>query len=603
MNDAELIKSKIDIVDYLSSFITLKKAGRHFKALCPFHTEKTPSFVVSPERQTWHCFGACAIGGDVISFLQKWDSLEFVEALKILAEKTGVQLSSYTPPESVKRKERLYEMHHLAGEYYHYLLTRHKIGEKARSYLKQRNVSDKLIVTFMLGYAPDSWDSLSRFLHRKGYRYEEIAEAGLSVKSAKGGYYDRFRGRLVFALKDSRGKIIAFSGRVLPPADEKEAKYINSPETPLYIKGSTLFGLDVTREYIRKQNSAIVVEGEFDMMSSFQAGVTNIVAIKGSALTEGHVLLLKRYTETLILALDSDIAGNEAAQRGIEIADGAGLQVKVIRIENGKDPDECIRKTPHIWKEAVNKPVSVYDFIIEKSLSKYQSKDAWGKKKISDETVPFLRKISNPVVRSHYIKYLAGKLDVTEASIEELIDSKGGVKSDVPPEKKAVPANRVDLLEHYLLSLLLQVGEDAGRNFRLVRTYLNQEDVNQPAVRKIMGILDGYFRQNDKLEIRLINTHLTGELADVFDKAYLSGIAETLEPVKLLDELSKTVVEIRKNSIRREINDLSTKIKKWDVEKQDEKTNSANDRIKELLKQLSGLENFKLVDSQSATVE
>jgi len=329
MTDVELVKSKIDIVSFLSDYITLKKAGRNFKALCPFHSEKTPSFVVSPERQSWHCFGSCGEGGDVISFLEKWENLEFLEALRILAKKVGVTLSNYTPSSQTQLKDRLIEANHLASEFYHYLLVNHKIGKRAREYLESRRIKNETIKTFMLGYAPESWDSLLKYLLKKGYQTGEIHQAGLVVKSDRGRYYDRFRGRLMFTLCDHRGNVIGFSGRLLDEEihseykrgvyseRERGAKYVNTAETPVYIKGNTLYGLYITKEAIKKEKEAVLVEGEFDMLSSFQAGAANVCAIKGSALTEGQLLLLKRYTENLILALDSDFAGSEAAKRGI----------------------------------------------------------------------------------------------------------------------------------------------------------------------------------------------------------------------------------------------------------------------------------------------
>ncbi|MBI3343237.1 DNA primase, partial [Candidatus Gottesmanbacteria bacterium] len=276
MSDIDEVKARTNIIDIISARVTLKKAGRHWKALCPFHSEKTPSFIVSPERQSWKCFG-CGKGGSVLDFIMEYEHVDFVEALETLAEKAGVKLERRMgdTPEA-KLKEKILTANHLASEYYHYLLTKHAIGEKARRYLKTRGVTDKTIKTFSLGYSPNSWDGLLKYLKKKGYDEAILAQAGLIVASNRGGY-DRFRGRVMFTLKDHRGNIVGFSGRLLDP-DAKEAKYINTSETLVYSKSNVLYGLDVTRAAIQKEGEAIVMEGEFDVISSFQAGVGNTVA-------------------------------------------------------------------------------------------------------------------------------------------------------------------------------------------------------------------------------------------------------------------------------------------------------------------------------------
>ena len=592
MTDVDLVKSKIDIVDFISEHVQLKKAGRNFKALCPFHSEKTPSFVVSPERQSWHCFGACNMGGDVISFLEKWENLEFIEALKILAQRGGVTLSSYTPTETSKAKEKLYEINHLASEFFHFLLTGHKLGARAREYLKSRNIKDEIVKTFTLGYAPDSWENLLRFLTKKGYTTADIFTAGLLVKGEQGGYYDRFRGRLIFTLKDHRGNIVGFSGRKLPaspkgvpPQEEKEAKYVNTPETPIYIKGNTLYGLDVTRESIKKEKDAIVVEGEFDLLSSFQSGVTNVVAIKGSALTEGQTLLLKRYTENIELALDSDFAGSEAARRGIEIAENVGLIVRVVQLPFGKDPAECIDKDPFLWKKSIKKTVPVYDFIIENAFKKYGNEGATGKKKVGREVIPFIAKIENPIITSHYVRLLAKKLEVTEEAIELAIrqfQKKKEVEVERPPE---LPSKvlRGTLLEEYLLSLIIQ-SEDAASTLTRVMKVLQPDDFNEPAVKKIVELLLAYFKTHKKFRVKDFNKFLSAEIETTFDRTYLADINNILSEIDIYSkELNRCCKEIKKLSLRRNINNLSTKIRKLEEEKDEKGAALLHREIRELL--------------------
>lgn len=591
MTDIELIKSKIDIVSFVSDYVSLKKAGRNFKANCPFHSEKTPSFIVSPERGTWHCFGACGEGGDAIKFLQKWENIDFLESLKILAKKTGVTLSNFTPTDESKKKDTYFQINHLASEFYHYLLTSHKLGKRALEYLKNRGIKDETIKTFSLGYAPESWDSLSKFLEKKSYQAFDIYTAGLTVKSESGKYYDRFRGRLIFTLKNHRGDIVGFSGRLLDEGvyseREQGAKYINTSETPIYSKGNTLYGLDVTKEMIKKADGAIVVEGEFDMLSSFQTGVSNVVAIKGSTLTEGQTLLLKRFADQVSLALDTDLAGNAAAKRGIEIAEKAGLSVEIITISQGKDPADCISINPAIWKKEVKEGIPVYDFIINQAFKKYHGEDALSKKKISSEVVPFIAKIENPIVFSHYLRQIAKKLDVSEESIELAV--KQFQKKQVMPIIEVSPVLKTlrnVLLEEYILALIIQT-EKVEKSLSVVLKIVKEEDFNLPAAAKIIQLLQLYFKTHKEFDVKKFSSLLSPELSPLFDKVLLLDIENVLSDVSKYDkELMQTAKEIKKNSLRRNINSLSTKIKEKEDETDEKKVDQLQQELKNLLTQL-----------------
>lgn len=459
-DELEEIKSKIDIVNFISEYLPLKKAGRNFKAICPFHAEKTPSLIVSPERQIWHCFG-CQKGGDIFGFLMAIENLEFPEALEILAKRAGIKLvRSYESSEQAKTKERIFQINHLASEFFHFLLISHKSGKPALDYVLGRGVNKKSLVTFSLGWAPNSWDSLMKFLVKKGFSLPEIESAGLIVRSSK--YYDRFRGRLMFALKDQRGNVIGFAGRTL---DQKttEAKYINTPETPVYIKGNVLYGLDVTKEAIKKEDKAVIVEGEFDLISSFQAGVANVVAIKGSALTEGQVNLLKRYTQNVILALDMDSAGEAASHRGIEVADKAGLNIKVVELPQGKDPDECARTSASLWQKAVNSAIPVFDYVLESAVKRFGQDTAEGKKKIADEVIPVIKRINNPIIQAHYLGKLAGILSVSEevivATAKKMAQEQEIGLTSNTSQPAVAKISRRQFLEEELLAIILQSEE------------------------------------------------------------------------------------------------------------------------------------------------
>ncbi len=593
MTDVELIKSKIDILDYLGDYLTLKKAGRNYKAVCPFHNEKTPSFIVSPERQSWYCFGACATGGDVITFLQKWENLEFVEALKILADKVGVEISNRSDSSNIKLKEKLYRINSLASEFFHYLLTGHSLGRRAMDYLKERGIRKEIIESFKLGYAPESWDSLLKFMNKKGFSNTDLSTAGLLIKTDTGRYYDRFRGRLIFTLHDHRGNKVGFSGRKLPKSsgEEKEAKYVNTSETPVYIKGNILYGLEVTREAIKKENKAVVVEGEFDLLASYQSGVTHIVAIKGSALTEGQTMLLKRYTENVVLALDSDFAGNEAARRGIEIAENAGLMLKVAQLPYGKDPADCIAKGPHLWKEAVNKAIPIYDFVINVAFSKYDKKDIAGKRKIGFDIVPYLSKISNPIVQSHYIKQLANDLSVSEESIYTSIQQytqKGKMEEVIETTK--IKSKREELLEDQLLSLIIQ-SENPKETYNKTISLLDLTDLCILTVKKIMEILDIYFKKHEKLDIKQLEKILAPEITGTFDRAFMTDINDILSSKKHFDkELEDTIFEIKKISLRRKLNELATKIRQGEADEKDDAFKDYREQQRQILQKLNDLE-------------
>ncbi|MEK9143416.1 MAG: DNA primase [Patescibacteria group bacterium] len=563
MGDIEEVKSRTNIIDLIGAHVTLKKAGRHFKGLCPFHSEKTPSFIVSPERQSWKCFG-CGKGGSVIDFVMENERVDFVEALETLAEKVGVKLERRTgdTPEA-KLKERIYEANHLASEYYHFLLTKHAIGEHARAYLKTRGVTDKTIKTFILGYSPNSWDGLLKYLKKKGYDEQVLDTAGLIVPSRRGGY-DRFRGRIMFTLKDHRGNIVGFSGRLLDP-DAKEAKYINTSETPVYSKGNVLYGLDVTKAAIQKSGEAIVMEGEFDVISSFQAGVGNSVAIKGSALTEGHVHLLRRFAERLIFALDSDVAGDAAARRGIEIADRVGLDMRVVELPSGKDPDEAARGDLIRFKKALKEATPIYDYFISSVIKRFDPTDAYGKKKISEELLPIFSRIENSIVQGHYVKKLAGTLGVSEDAItdgmqktirESIVGRK--VSQDTTPDTK-ISHTREENLELYILALVLQ-----GKTLDLyeqLHEEVRMSDFSAAPVRQILEQLDIHLREHSDLpagrQVFLIKDfadRIPGELSAILDEAFLWDLADALtDENRFSKQWEKALTEFKRVGLRRHI--------------------------------------------------
>lgn len=583
-NPVEEIKKKIDIINFIGSFITLKKTGRNFKAVCPFHQEKTPSFVVSPERQIWHCFGACQDGGDVIKFLMKWENITFFEALKELAEKTGVPLKKVSFEDAVwKKKEKLFVMNDLSAEFFEYILNKTKFGEKALGYLKSRGIKPQIFKKFQLGYAPNSWNSLLQFLKRKKYQETEINETGLLVKSDRGGYYDRFRGRLMFPIKDPRGHIIGFSGRSLDSSDPS-AKYINTPETLLYHKRETLFGLDTVKEAIKKEKNVFIVEGEFDMIVPYQEGYGNFVAIKGSALTKEQLMLLKRYTDKITLALDADTAGEEAIQRGIQDAEQLDFEVGVVTFDYAKDPDEAVRKDEKLFNKILKKPIPVYDFLIRVLQKKYPDDDPFNKKKIGDEIIPFIERIHNPIVQSHYVKKLAEYLNVNESSIQILIRRLRQKKRDsfqsVSVKKDKERHSRELILQRYVLSLMFQ-SEDPLTFREKISYIISAEDFSLGSYKKIyQAFLDYTTKHANKFNLDTFTDDLSSELHPVFDEIYLFASSE-LEFKH--EHINKLTYEMKRFSLKRQIQTILSSEKKGD-------STPSDSRLKELTSELREVE-------------
>lgn len=589
MDQREEIKSKIDIVELIGGYIPLKKTGRNYKALCPFHTEKTPSFVVSPERQIFKCFG-CEVGGDIFGFLMKYENMDFVEALRTLAKRAGVRLRGRRDKNGHwEQKEKLFKINHLASNFFHWVLLKDKVGKRALDYALGRGIKKESIETFKLGYAPRSWESLQKFFVKRGYKPADLETAGLVIKSeGERGFYDRFRGRLMFPLFDHRGNTVGFAGRLLDPK-AVGAKYVNTPETPIYIKSNLLYGLNVTKEEIKKRNFAVVVEGEIDAISSYQAGVKNVVAIKGSALTENQVLLLKRYTENVSLALDADAAGDAAARRGIEIADRAGLDIKVVRVPLGKDPDDCAQKNPSLWRKAAVEAIPVFDFFIGSALSRFDKKTAAGKKKIGQEVLPILGRISDEIVKAHYLQKLAYEIDVEENVLrvemgkgKELEARSWKLETGDTGDKRERKEKR-EVWEEYLLSLIFQ-----GFNLTDRLPKSKKTDFTTPLARGIYEQLEKYLTKHKKFSISSFVKGLPEELVEAADRLYLMDLGKVSQTEALLTkEIEKTQRRLRVDFLQGRLKILGQKVKEKEEKGESVETlrrdfNRAVRRLKEL---------------------
>lgn len=554
----EEIKKRIDIIEFISSFVQLKKAGRNFKSPCPFHQEKTPSFVVSPDRQIWHCFGTCQDGGDIFKFLMKWENITFFEALKELAEKAGVKLKNTEYEDKAwKQKEKLFTINALASQYFEYLLHNSKFGEKVLEYLEGRKVNNKIAKKFSLGYSLNSWDGLSHFLSKHKFNLNDILETGLIIRGEYGRYYDRLRGRLIFPIKDVRGNTVGFSGRVLDK-ESKEAKYINTPETAIYHKRETLYGINLAREAIKREGSAIIVEGEFDVISPHQFGIENVAAIKGSALTREQLTLLKRYTDRLILSLDADITGEEAMKRGITEATEMGFEVYILSLDFAKDPDEAVRKDLNKFKTSLKQYIPLYDFIINLSLKKNPLTDPFSKKRIGEEVIPFIEKINNPIIKSHYVRKLSEILQVDENSINALIREYLKKKNKPRFIRKFTHQAKSELtreimIQKYLLSSLFQDPKVFLMKDKIFEI-LNADDFLQPSYQKIIKHFFDYMGQNTgEFNIKAFFNYLPRELQTVFDEIYLFA---TVEPEFQKNNVEKMAYEIKRDSLKNKITSL-----------------------------------------------
>ena len=581
MSVTDDIKSRIDIVSYVQRFVpALKKAGRNHKAPCPFHNEKTPSFVVNPERQSWRCFGACAEGGDLFSFAQKIHGWEFKEALRELGAEAGVEIRRQTPEQKVQ-SDRLDGLRGLlanAAEFYQRELYK-RGSESVLAYVRlQRGLSDETIRSFLLGYAPDSWDFMLRALRELGHSDDEIIAVGLALRSESGRVYDRFRNRLLIPIRDERGRVVGFGGRALDPEDN--VKYINSPQSALFDKSHLLFGLDRGKRAIRDSGTAVIVEGYMDVIQAHQAGHLNVVAQMGTAMTEPQLrLVAPRYAKRIVLALDADEAGQNATRRSLEVARQAltsdlsgklAVEIRILEIPGSKDPDDYLRESPAGWDALVEGARGVADFVIDMEtadLPPHASSQV--RQALAQDVLPILLASEDSIFRQENIQKLARRLRIGERELlswvqDQLPASRPitrtaqdlAPQADLPPEywdneyepvppdleggdeasagepagrPAKIPVKRV--AEAYCLSLLLKnprllskvnrkLRELAGDDDALQRgplCDLGEDDFTGSVYRVLMTHLRESMRQDDLEPLEYVNKVVTEELRADYD--------------------------------------------------------------------------------------
>jgi len=593
MSVIDEIKSRLDIVEVISTYVPLKKSGQSYRALCPFHNEKTPSFHVFPDSQGWHCFGSCGTGGDVFSFIMKRENLSFGEALALLAERAGVELK---PREGAGAEEgqleRLRAIVADAAAYFHYLLNKASEAQIARDYLAHRGLAPETWETWQLGYALDSWDALKDRLTGKGYTPAELDAAGLIIRREdQSGYYDRFRGRLIFPIRDGQGRTIGFGARLLREDEERpQPKYINSPQTPLFDKGSVLFGLDMARRAIREADLVVLVEGYMDVLGSHQVGVANVVAGMGTALSESQMRQLKRYTSNITLALDPDAAGTSATLRGVEAARQSlerdwenvigptGLvrqesrlkaQVRIAALPEGQDPDEVALADVDQWRRIILEASPIVEYYLRLVSEEEELRTARGKANAVSRMAPLIREIANPVERAHYTQRLARLVQTDERLVAEQVmitgrmadkDRKAREKADGPRPDQPVRQLEIGLEEHLLGYILIRPDLLAQFDAAMIEHQIapmGPEDFAEAQNREIVSTLYTAALAPDKWYTEQVLAIMQEPLQPHCEA--LLGYSERqahLSDERLVKEMGDALIRLRDRNLRQRIRQL-----------------------------------------------
>ena len=623
MDIVEEIKSKLDIVAVISDYISLKKTGINYRALCPFHSEKTPSFFVSPNRQMWHCFG-CGEGHDMFDFIMKIEGVDFKEALKILAQKAGVVLTVQNPKLKSK-KEKIFEIHEQATKFFEYCLLNSITGKKAYQYLLKRGINKASIKKWRIGYSLKKPQGLLDFLTKKGYNNEEIKNTGLIIqrqiyskknynqslllnnkrsnqftycKTINSAYYDRFQGRIMFPIFNLQEKVIAFGGRffdfenrtIKKKNNLNIAKYINSPQTEIYNKSCVLYGLDKARLGIRKMNFSILVEGYTDVIMSFQAGIENVVATSGTALTESQLDILGRYSKNLIIGFDADNPGVAAIQKGISLAQKKEFNIKIANLTATKDPAEIIAKNPKKWKKIIVQSLPIVDFYLHTALNKYNSKTLEGKKNIANMVLPKIKELSNKIEQGHWLQRLSEEIETDVQFIKQelkkiknenhsliLSSSSSTKKTSLLSKKTKYSLN--EILEQRLFFLIF-------KNPEILKS-IQIKDIKQCSkffqeiflfLKKIINQKQATIEEQQTLIINNLKKHFDTEtfkkLSILYFKIELDAEKNQqteLDRISIKKEAIEILEKIKKNKIKNQMLLITQKIKQAEKNKDIEK--------------------------------
>jgi len=559
------IKNRLDIVDVVGSYVKLQKTGANYRAPCPFHSDKKPSFFVSPSRQIWHCFG-CGKGGDIFAFIREIEGVEFGDALKILAQRAGVELKREDPKIKTERK-RLFEICELSCQFFEKQLEKSENGKKAKEYLLKRGLKEETIKKWRLGYAPNNWRSLSDFLVGKGYTREEVLKAGLSLKSEKKeNYYDRFRGRIMFPVFNITSQVIGFGGRVFEEVKKNDegGKYINISNTLLYDKSRTLYGLNMANLEIRRKDFCILVEGYMDAIMVNQSGFENVVAASGTGLTEYQLRILKRYSDNLFTAFDMDVAGDSATKRGIDLAQSLGFNIKVITMPEDLDPADVVLKDIKLWEDLVKNAKTIHDFYFEKVLKDFNRDTIEGKKEIAKTILPIIKNIPNKIEQTLWVKDLSEILNVKEEDVfEELkkIPTSHNFKLEDNKIEEEIDKNikepfyvssktKKDMLQEYLITLFLK--------FPQLASYLKEEDLRLFSPQYLQIIKTMTSPQN----ANYLDKNLENNIKSLIDMLSFRAEVMEIDPgINLEKEFQYCLKEIKVLNIKDKLNEIGFKIK------------------------------------------
>lgn len=572
----ENVRDKLDIVDVVGSYLKLEKTGINFRACCPFHSEKKPSFFVSPARQSWRCFG-CSVGGSVFDFVMQIEGIEFGDALKLLAKRAGIELQTFTP-EMKTARTRLYEICELGCKFFEKQLTASE-GKKVKKYLLERGLTKESIEKWRIGYAPDQWRALSDFLVSRGYKREEIVKAGLATESDKAkAAYDRFRGRIIFPIFDLNSQVIGFGARIKQGVEDT-AKYINTPNTVLYDKSNVVYGLNFGKVEVRRKDYAVVTEGYMDVIMAHQAGFENTVASSGTALTNNQLRILKRYTPNLYTAFDMDVAGDIATKKGIDLAQKQDFNIRVITMPEGKDPADVIAEDPEKWKKTVAQAVDIFTFYFESAFSKYDKTTPEGKKEISKLLLPRIKDIPNKIVQAHWIQKLAGSIKTAEdAVLDEMKKIVNRREEKHAVDKKPEQKSRRDILEQRIVCLAFNNPE---RLELLEDLSIFSPDIKEILIcfkkdRDVKKVLEKMEKKGDNVKKVVDDIML---MADIQDFGAEHG--EIIE-----DEIGLCLEELNKLDLKTKLKNLSAEIKQAEEEKDQKKLKSLIEEFNKITKQL-----------------
>ncbi len=585
MSVVDEVKERLDIVDVISSYTALKKAGHNYKALCPFHSEKTPSFVVFPDTQTWKCFG-CGAGGDLFSFVMRQENVEFGEALRSLAARAGVSLAPRDEGAAAETRlrDRLRKINALAADYFHHLLLQSPEGSKARSYLDKRGILAETRERFQLGYARDDWQALGNHLTKKDYSWQDLLQAGLIVERQGGGYYDRFRDRLIFPIRNRAGYVVGFGARAL---DDSPPKYLNSPQTAIFDKSGVLYGIDQAKRAIREQGCAVIVEGYMDVLMAHQHGRENVVASMGTALTEKQIRVIKKLTKRLVLALDADTAGDQATLRGLELAketfdhravpvptwrglihyeDQLDAEIRIVTLPDDLDPDEVIKADVGRWDALIDQALPVVEYYLKGVISRFDLSSPKEKAAAAREVLPLIREIRSAVERSHYLQRLARMLRIDVQALEQELHSKATAQRSTPAvaERYGRLSAQPGLtfgLERYILMLILRRPELLASMNSLLDSLglapLAVEDFSGVEERALFYPLSAHIGQHEGLDLDALLQELEGVLRE-----QLESILAVMESVAFLSDeqaeldAHRCVLDLRELRLRRELEEL-----------------------------------------------